>query len=161
MCSGIQFFVVLLVLTLVCCCACSENAAHARHLVRNQRIAWVKHKTQQLALHMKLQLTKAELVELPAGGTFIQQSSMVLMRGGIDVKVQPPKGTASVVDVKAGGMGVSAAEVARWCSNAGRHNHQSILPWVWEVLTQEELRNAPGRVLASVASWNFMQTVVA
>jgi hypothetical protein len=38
----------------------------------------------------------------------------------------------------------AAAEVARWMVSAGRHTHQSILPWLWEVLSEEDLAHAPG-----------------
>lgn len=36
------------------------------------------------------------------------------------------------------------ADVARWIANAGRHQHQSILPWIWNVLTDHDLQHAPG-----------------
>jgi hypothetical protein len=38
----------------------------------------------------------------------------------------------------------AAAEVARWMVSAGRHSHQSILPWLWEVLNEDDLAHAPG-----------------
>jgi len=37
-----------------------------------------------------------------------------------------------------------SADVARWMASAGRHQHQSVLPWVWDVLTEEDLARAPG-----------------
>jgi hypothetical protein len=39
---------------------------------------------------------------------------------------------------------VAAAEAARWLCSAGRHSHQSLLPWMWEVLTEHDLKSAPG-----------------
>lgn len=39
---------------------------------------------------------------------------------------------------------VAAAEAARWMCSAGRHSHQSLLPWLWEVLTEHDLKCAPG-----------------
>lgn len=38
----------------------------------------------------------------------------------------------------------AAADVARWLTGSGRHMHQSILPWVWDVLSEEDLALAPG-----------------
>jgi hypothetical protein len=37
----------------------------------------------------------------------------------------------------------AAAEIARWMVSAGRHSHQSILPWLWEVLSEEDMAYAP------------------
>lgn len=37
-----------------------------------------------------------------------------------------------------------AADIARWMANAGRHQHQSILPWFWDLLSDEDLQRAPG-----------------
>lgn len=42
-----------------------------------------------------------------------------------------------------------SADVARWMASAGRHQHQSILFWVWEVLTEDDLRRAPGTYMYS------------
>jgi hypothetical protein len=38
----------------------------------------------------------------------------------------------------------AAAEVARWMVSAGRHSHQSMLPWLWEVLSDDDMAHAPG-----------------
>lgn len=35
------------------------------------------------------------------------------------------------------------AETARWVTNAGRHQHQSILPWLWDILTDEDVKRIP------------------
>lgn len=52
------------------------------------------------------------------------------------------------VQVKVADEGVmadpSSAEIARWMVSAGRHQHASILPWLWEVLSEQDLQAAPG-----------------
>jgi hypothetical protein len=40
----------------------------------------------------------------------------------------------------------AAAEVARWMVSAGRHSHQSMLPWLWEVLSEDDMAHAPGEL---------------
>jgi hypothetical protein len=43
----------------------------------------------------------------------------------------------------------AAAEVARWMVSAGRHSHQSMLPWLWEVLSEDDMAHAPGGLNAA------------
>lgn len=47
----------------------------------------------------------------------------------------------------------SAAEAARWLCSAGRHQHQSVLPWLWEVLSEEDLQHVPGEAGSRLAAW--------
>jgi hypothetical protein len=39
---------------------------------------------------------------------------------------------------------VAVGESLRWMSNTGRHQYQSILPWLWDLVSREELEAAPG-----------------
>ncbi|WIA16848.1 hypothetical protein OEZ85_013781 [Tetradesmus obliquus] len=109
------------------------GGARHKRASRQQRAAWVRGHLAALRGHLKQQLVKSELLVLPAGCAAAQESHVMLLQGSIQVKV-------------ADGMTVSdpaAAEVARWMVSAGRHTHQSILPWLWEVLSEDDLAHAP------------------
>jgi hypothetical protein len=60
------------------------------------------------------------------------------------------------LQVKVSDEGIMAqpgsADIARWMANAGRHQHQSILPWFWDLMSEDDLQRAPGMVRAASGS---------
>ncbi|KAF6264741.1 hypothetical protein COO60DRAFT_18214 [Scenedesmus sp. NREL 46B-D3] len=104
-----------------------------KHMSRQQRAAWVRQHLTALRQHLKQQLVKSELLVLPAGCAVAQESHVMMLQGSIQVRVADD---ATMADA-------AAAEVARWMVSAGRHSHQSMLPWLWEVLGDEDLACAP------------------
>lgn len=58
-------------------------------------------------------------------------------------KTHPSSQQVKVADAESSLQGCSA-DVARWMVSAGRHQHQSILPWLWDVLSDDDLIRAPG-----------------
>ena len=114
---------------------------------------------------LKAQLAHAELLVLPPNCTVTQTSSCVLMKGGVKVKAAGSISTQAAMDmtgvggvgglmqlgelVGGGGMGgastaLAQANVIRMMTNSRPHQYQSVLPWLWDVVTPEEFEQAPG-----------------
>jgi hypothetical protein len=55
-----------------------------------------------------------------------------------------PSLQVKVADDSSTAQPAGTADISRWMANAGRHQHQSILPWFWDVLSSEDLQRAPG-----------------
>jgi len=101
-----------------------------RESLKAARLAWVRKKSGLMRDHIKRALGLADLYELPPGAELQQQSSAVLLRGALEVVAAPMAG--------------QPMDALRKLTLAGRHARNSVIPWVWEVLTADDLAASSG-----------------
>lgn len=141
----------------------------ARQSTRAARAAWVRTRLTMLRASVRLALPHGELLVLPRNCSVEQLGHAVLLSGSVTARAVPAatgssrnpggssapdapvaSGAASTLDGEAPGASAAAsddaavADALRWLSGAGRHQRQSLLPWLWDVLSADDLRAAPG-----------------
>jgi hypothetical protein len=144
----------------------SDDSTYARRIAKQRRTQWVRSKLAKMHALLKSQLAHAELLVLPPNCSVSQSSSMVLMKGGVKVKAAGSISTQAALDLRNNGSGsgsgsnlvglggggggggssgaLAQANVIRMMTNSRPHQYQSILPWLWDVVTPEEFEHAPG-----------------
>ncbi|KAF8065728.1 NHX8 [Scenedesmus sp. PABB004] len=118
-----------------------RSGARGKRVSKAARAAWVRAHLAALRCDLKAQVVSAELLLLPRGCSVAQEGHAMLLQGSAQVKVVDP---AVLADP-------GASEVARWMTSAGRHQHNSVLPWLWEVLGADDLAHAPAALRRPLA----------